>query len=94
MPVTELMLTATHREFLSNKLQRLLERVDSSHVTTKQKVKLYKDGICPCLAWGFRVLELPFSWIEREQESKANRFLKKWMSIPQGGNTQSIVNKV
>ena len=82
------MLTATHREFLSNKLQRLLERVDSSHVTTKQKVKLYKDGICPRLAWGFRVLELPFSWIEREQESKANRFLKKWMSIPQGGNTR------
>ena len=60
------------REFLSNKLQRLLERVDSSHVTTKQKVKLYKDGIF--LAWGFRVLELPISWV---LESKANRFLKK-----------------
>ena len=90
MPVTKLMLTATHHEFLSNKLQRLLERVNSSHVTTKQKVKLYKDGICPCLAWGFRVLELPISWIERELESKANRFLKEWMSIPQGGNTQLL----
>ena len=77
MPVTKLMLTASHRESLLQKLQNLLEKVDSSPVTTKQKLKLYKDAICPRLSWGFRVLELPISWIERELESKANKYLKK-----------------
>ena len=90
MPVTKLMLTAGHRESISKDLVDLLERVDTSPVTTKQKVKLYKDGICPRLAWGFRVLELPISWIERELESKATKFLKKWMSIPKGGNTKLL----
>ena len=90
MPVTKLMLTTSHRESLSGRLQTLLERVDNSPITTKQKVRLYRDGICPRLAWGFRVLELPITWIERELESKANKFLKKWMSIPQGGNTKLL----
>ena len=77
LPVTKLMLTTSHRESLSGKLQTLLERVDNSPITTKQKARLYRDGICPCLAWGFRVLELPITWIEREFESKANNFLKR-----------------
>ena len=84
------MSTTSFRDSISAKLQHLLEKVDSAPVTTKQKVKLYKDGICPHLAWGFRVLELPISWIERELESKANKYLKKWMSIPQGGTTQLL----
>ena len=90
MPVTKLMLTTSHCESLSGKLQTLLERVDNSPITTKQKVRLYRDGIYPRLAWGFRVLELPITWIERELKSKANKFLKKWMSIPQGGNTKLL----
>ena len=51
---------------------------------------LYKDGICPRLTWGFRVLELPISWIERDLESKATKFLKKWLRMPCGGNSQIL----
>ena len=90
MPVTKLMSTAGHQESLAAKVVNLLERVDASPITTKQKIKLYKNGICPRLAWSFRVLELPISWIERELESKATKFLKKWMSIPQGGNSKIL----
>ena len=67
-----------------------LETVVNSPITTKQNVRLYRDGIWPRLAWGFRVLELPITWIECELESKANKFLKKWKSIPKGGNTKLL----
>ena len=36
------------------------------------------------------VLELPISWVERDLESKATRFLKKWLQIPQVGNLQFL----
>lgn len=90
MPVDKLLSSTEHQQSLFTKVVDLLERVDASPVTTRQKLKLYKDGICPRLAWGFRVLELPISWIERELESKATRFLKKWLSIPQGGNSKIL----
>ena len=76
MPVTSIMPTTGHQEFLSAKLLDLLNRVDSSPITTKQKIRLYKDWVCPRLSWGFRVLELPISWVQRELESKAARSLK------------------
>lgn len=77
MPVTSIMSTTGHQEVLSAKLLDLPNCVDSSPVTTKQKIRLYRDGVCPRLTWGFRVLELPISWIQHELESKATRFLKK-----------------
>lgn len=62
----------------------LFDLATLSLITVKQKIKLYKDDICPCLTWGFRVLELPISWIECQLESKATKFLKKWLHAPQG----------
>ena len=88
MPVTSIMSTTGHQESLSPKLLDLLNRVDSSPITTKQKIRLYKDCVCPHLSWGFRALELPISWVQRELESKAAKSLKKWLQIPQGGNPQ------
>jgi hypothetical protein len=90
MPVSKLLSATSHQESLSMKLTDLLLRVDSSPITVKQKIRLYKDGICPRLNWDFRVLELPISWIERELESKATKCLKKWMRIPQGGNSKVL----
>ena len=77
MPVTSIMSTTGHQELLSAKLIDLLNRIDSSPVTIKQKIRLYRDGVYALLTWGFRVLELPISWIQRELESKSTRFLKK-----------------
>ena len=71
MPVTSIMSTPGHQESLSAKLLDLLNRVDSSPITIKQKIRLYKDCVCPHLSWGFRALELPISWVQRELESKA-----------------------
>ena len=90
MPVKKLMSTTFHQEFLSTKLLDLLTRVDSSPVTTKQKLRLFRDGICPHLTWDFRVLELSISFVERQLLPKATKFLKKWLRIPQGGNSHVL----
>ena len=88
IPVIKLMSTTGHRESITTKLVKLLEIVYASPVTAKQKMKFYKDEICPRFAWGFRVLELPIRWNERELEFRTTKFLKKWISIPQRGNSK------
>ena len=39
--------TTEHRHCLSNKLSQHLDKVDRTQVTWKQKLLLYKAGICP-----------------------------------------------
>ena len=89
MPVN-LMSITNHQETLCANLLDLLNCVDSSPITVKQKIRLYRYGICPRLTWSFRVLELPISWIKLVLESKATLFLKKWLRIPQGGNSHLL----
>ena len=80
----------SHRDFIAKRLTNLLEQVYISPVTIKQKLNLYKKRICPRLAWGFRVLELPDSWIKRELEAKTTKFLEKWLVVPKGGNSKLL----
>ena len=90
MPVSKFMSVTSHQMSLCSKVTDLLQRTDSSPITVKQKIRLYKDGICPRLTWDFLVLDLPISWIERELESKATTYLKKWLRIPRGGNSKVL----
>lgn len=59
----------------------LLRQVDQSLVTSKQKLKLYKMGICPRLNWSLTINQFPISWIEKELEATATRFLKRWAGM-------------
>ena len=43
-------LSGTKRELVVN-LQRMLKAVDAAPVTRRQKLRLYKAGICPRLSW-------------------------------------------
>ena len=49
VPITSIMSTTGHQELFYIKLLGLLNRVNSSPVTTKQKIRLYRDGVCPRL---------------------------------------------
>ena len=89
-PVSKLMSVTSHQVSLRTKVTDLLQQTDSSPITVKQNIRLYKDGIRPCLTWDFRVLDLLISWIERELESKATGYLKKWLRIPRGGNSKVL----
>ena len=43
--------THQHRKRLAEKLEYLLQRVDSTLVTRKQKLLLFRAGVCPRLMW-------------------------------------------
>ena len=59
------------RPDLKQALRRMLQAVDRCPITRRQKLKLYKLGICPRLNWPLTIHEFPISWIERELEAMA-----------------------
>ena len=64
----------------------MLQAVDKCPVTRRQKLKLYKLGICPRLNWPLTIHEFPLTWIEREMEAMATHFLKKWAGLAKSAN--------
>ena len=82
-------LSGTKRELVTN-LQRMLKSVDGTPVTRRQKLQLYKAGICPRLSWLLNIEELPFTWVERQLEATATRFVKKWAGLARSANTSLL----
>ena len=78
--------TAT-KETLTANLKRMLQAVDKCPLTSRQKLRLYKAGVCPRLSWLLLIEELPITWVERELEATATRFLKKWAGLAKCANT-------
>ena len=74
-----------HQRKLVEKVSQLFEKVDNTSVSMKQKLLLYKAGICPRLTWDLAIPELPCSWIFTE--SGYYRFLKKWSGLARPANT-------
>ena len=69
------------REAITSKLTSLLSQVDQVPVTRKQKLKLFRLGICPRLTWDLTISEFPVSWLEKSLDPLATRFLKKWAGL-------------
>ena len=58
-PVTVYNSQEKARSALLEKLETMLVKVDATLLTSRQKLKLYKDAVCPCLTWD---LSLVRSW--------------------------------
>ena len=78
--------TANVKEDLVNCLKQMLDRVDACPLTRHQKLHLYKAGICPQLSI-LDHIELPITWVERQLEVMASRYLKKWAGLAKSANT-------
>ena len=59
------------------KLTSMLDRVEVSNVTRQQKLRLYRVGICPRIAWDLAINNFPISWVKRKLEATATYTLKK-----------------
>ena len=53
----------------------------------KKEASLYKAGICPRLSWLLTIEELPITWVERQLEVLATRYLKKWAGLAKSAST-------
>ena len=78
--------TAT-KEALTANLDQMLQEVDTCPLTRQQKLGLYKAGICPRLSWLLLIEELPITWVERDLEASATRYLKKCAGLAKTANT-------
>lgn len=65
------------REEIKRHMLTMLQAVDQSGVTRLQKLKLYKQGICPRLSWLLTIHEFPTSWIQKQLEGPATKYLKE-----------------
>ena len=71
---------------LKSLLQFMLEVVDETTLTRKQKVKIYSLGICRRLNWLLTINEFSLSWVKRQLEATATRYLKRWSGLTKSAN--------
>ena len=71
---------------LQAKLSGLLQRVDEAPVTWKQKLLLYRSGVCPRIAWDLSISHLSSTWVSTTLQAESTRFLKKWVGLAQCAN--------
>ena len=70
-----------------SELSRMLSCIDTCPLTRKQKLLLYKAGVCPRLSWLLTIEQFPISWVEKHADSLATSFLKKWAGLTRSANT-------
>ena len=78
------------RRALEEKLTTLLMRVDRSAVTKKQKLLLYRAGVCPRLVWDLSVSDFPVSWVKSVLEAATTKFLKRWSGLALSADTAQL----
>ena len=67
-----------------SRLRAMMTAVDKNPLTRQQKLLVYSAGLCPRLTWP---QELPISWVEREPDSLAARYIKRWAGLTRSANT-------
>ena len=78
------------RATILSRLETMLTAVDDSLLSRRQKLLLYSAGICPRLIWPLLTHEFPISWLEKQLDPLATRYLKKWAGLCKSGNTTLI----
>jgi hypothetical protein len=75
------------REAVLSRLQEMLQAIDESLLTRKQKLLLYSGGVCPRLSWPLLIQEFPTTWMERQVDSLVTGYLKRWSGLGKSANT-------
>ena len=71
---------------LHSKLSDLLQRVDNAPVTGKQKLLLFRSGVCPRIMWDLSISHLSSTWVTTTLEAESTRYLKKWVGLARSAN--------
>ena len=75
------------RETVLTRLQDMLQAIDESLLTRKQKLRLYSGGVCPHLSRPLMIQEFPTTWMERQVYSLVTGYLKRWSGLGKSANT-------
>ena len=66
---------------LLEKLQTMLSKVDTTLLSSRQKLRLFRDAVCPRLTWHLSLANLPISWVEKNLDTLATTFMKCWTGL-------------
>lgn len=75
------------KENISSRLQRMLDCVNSCPLTRRQKLRMYRAGVCPRLAWLLTIEELPISWVKKKLDAIATLHVKRWAGLARSANS-------
>ena len=78
------------KDIIITELERMFQRIDLCPLTMKQKLHLYRFGVCPRLSWLLTTEELPISWVEKNADALATHFLKKWSELARSANVAPL----
>ena len=78
------------RAALIKKLQTLLSNVDVTQLTSHQKLRVFRDGVCPRLTWDISTVDFPISWVEMSLDTLAFKYLKRWTGLAKSANTNCL----
>ena len=81
---------ADARSSLRESLEAMLRIIDAVPVTRNQKLRLYKQGVCPRLTWPLLVESFPVSFFQKIINPLVTRFLKKWSGLTRSSNTSLL----
>ena len=78
------------KEQLAQKLKKFLTVTNTSPLSRQQKLRVYKNVICPRLSWLLSLSDLSLSWVESMLESQVTRMLKKWCGLSRQADPSRI----
>ena len=89
-PVSVHSTNADSREHLLAKLSSLLQKVDVVPITRQQKLKMFKVGICPRLAWDLSASTFPITWLQTKLQPIATKYLKRWSGLARSADPNRL----
>ena len=79
---------------LVKRLNDYLEKIDILSFHSKHKINIVTKLVYSKLRWDLTIYYLPDTWIAENLDNKANRYIRKWLSIPISGNVNHLRLKV
>ena len=67
---------------LVKRLSDYLKKIHIFFLHPKHKINILKKFVYSKLRWALTIYNLPETWIVQNLDHKANRFIRKWLSIP------------
>ena len=79
---------------LVKRLNDYLEKIDILSFHSKHKINIVTKLVYSKLWWDLTIYYLPDTWIAENLDNKANRYIRKWLSLPISGNVNHLRLKV
>ena len=80
---------AAARTIFKSSLEMMMKSIDEGPVTSNKKLRLYKQGVCPCITWPLMVESFPISF-KKVIQPLVTRYLKKWSGLNCSANTSLL----